>query len=107
MIVREKYTCPLELSLDLIKGKWKPIIIWILRKGPYQLSYLQKNIEGINQKMLIQHLKELVEYGIVDKEIYDGYPLKVEYFLTDWGFRYLDGLIIFQQIGKEFLEKQS
>ena len=56
--------------------------------------------------MLIQHLKELVEFKIVDKKVYDGYPLKVEYFLTDWGRRYLDGLIIFQQIGKEFLEQQ-
>lgn len=107
MIIRESFTCPLELSLDMIKGKWKPIIIWLLRYGPHQLSYLEKNIEGINQKMLIQHLKELVYYEIVTKKVFDGYPLKVEYSLTDWGFRYLDGLTIFQEIGKEFLSKQN
>lgn len=107
MKIRDTFTCPLELSLDLIKGKWKPIIIWLLRKGPSQLSSLEKEIEGINQKMLIQHLKELVDFNIVSKKIYDGYPLKVEYSLTAWGERYLDGLLIFQQIGKEFLEQKN
>lgn len=104
MIVRDKFTCPLELSLDIIKGKWKPIIIWLLRYGPCQLSTLEKSINGINQKMLIQHLKELSEYGVVEKTVYEGYPLKVEYYLTDLGFRFLNGLLIFQEIGKEFLE---
>ena len=67
----------------MIKGKWKPIIIWILRKGRYSLSALEKEIDGINQKMLLEQLKELKEFGFVDKVSYEGYPLKVEYFLTD------------------------
>lgn len=43
MKMREDYTCPLELTYDIIKGKWKPIILWQLSKGPSSLSALKKN----------------------------------------------------------------
>ncbi len=33
MKMRTEYTCPLELVNDMIKGKWKPIILWRLRVG--------------------------------------------------------------------------
>lgn len=104
MKIREHYTCPLELTHDMIKGKWKPIILWRLRLGNTSLSQLQKDINGITQKMLLEHLKELMEYGLVDKKIYDGYPLRVEYFLTeDRGNRMLDALLIMQQLGIDFM----
>ncbi len=43
MKIREAYTCPLELTHDLTKGKWKPIILWLLGKGPSSLAGLEKN----------------------------------------------------------------
>ena len=103
MYLRNQFTCPVEIILDMIRGKWKPIIIWRLRFGPKQLSKLQRDIVGINQKMLIQHIKELQEYGIVAKNVYDGYPLKVEYYLTEMGVRIVQGLEIFQQIGHDYI----
>lgn len=60
MKIRDKYTCPLELIFDMIAGKWKCIIIWRLRLGKQSLAALNKGIEGINQKMLLQHLNELI-----------------------------------------------
>lgn len=78
MKMRDDYTCPLELVHDMIKGKWKPIILWRLRLGATSLSKLEQDIEGITQKMLLEHLKELIEYGFVDKESHSGYPLHVE-----------------------------
>ena len=81
MKIRETYTCPLELTHDMIKGKWKPIILWRLRFGPTSLSKLEHDIDGITQKMLLEHLKELIEFGFVEKKVYEGYPLKVEYSL--------------------------
>lgn len=83
MKIREDFTCPLELVHDMIKGKWKPIILWRLRLGPASLSQLERGIEGITQKMLLEHLKELIEFGFVEKKSYEGYPLHVEYFLTE------------------------
>lgn len=104
MIVRQNYTCPLELTHDMLKGKWKPIILWRLRLGPTSLSQLEKDINGITQKMLLQHLKELVEFGFVSKESYQGYPLRVEYFLTkNRGEKLLQALNIMQELGKEFM----
>ncbi len=104
MKIREEFTCPLELVQDMIKGKWKPIIIWLLRKGNYSLAALEKEIDGINQKMLLEQLKELQEFGFVDKKTYDGYPLKVEYFLTEnHGRRLLQALEVMQKIGIEYM----
>ena len=104
MKIREEFTCPLELVQDMIKGKWKPIIIWLLRKGSYSLAALEKEIDGINQKMLLEQLKELQEFGFVDKKTYDGYPLKVEYFLTEnHGKRLLQALEVMQKIGIEYM----
>ena len=44
MKMRQNYTCPLELVHDMIKGKWKPIILWRLRLGPASLSKLEQDI---------------------------------------------------------------
>ena len=67
MKTRKEYTCPLELTHDVIKGKWKPIIMWQLWQHQ-SLSELKEGIAGISQKMLIEQLKELMEYGMVDKK---------------------------------------
>ncbi len=83
MKMRDAFTCPLELVHDMIKGKWKPIILWWLRLGSTSLSRLEKDIDGIIQKILLEHLKELIDYGFVEKETFDGYPLRVEYSLTE------------------------
>lgn len=54
--------------------------------------------------MLLEHLKELMEYSFVDKKVFDGYPLRVEYFLTeDRGRRMLEALTIMQKLGIEFM----
>ena len=51
MKMRTEYTCPLELVQDMIKGKWKPIILWRLRLGATSLAKLERDIDGITQKM--------------------------------------------------------
>ena len=82
MKIRDDYTCPLEIVHDIIKGKWKTIILYQLKDGPKGLSELEREIEGITQKMLLEQLKELMQFGLVDKKTYEGYPLRVEYFLV-------------------------
>lgn len=105
MKIRNEYTCPLELVHDMIKGKWKPIILWRLRLGPTSLSQLEKDIEGITQKMLLEQLKELMSFGFVEKKSYEGYPLRVEYSLTpEQGFQLLEALKIMQQLGIFYLK---
>lgn len=105
MKVRTEFTCPLELVHDMIKGKWKTIISWHLRLGATSLSKLEKDIDGITQKMLLQHLKELIDYGFVEKRVFEGYPLHIEYPLTPkMGNEILEALKIMQHIGINYLK---
>lgn len=103
MIVRDEYTCPLELTHDITRGKWKPIILWLLGKEPLSLSQLEHSIKKINQKMLLEQLKELMSFGIISKQTFDGYPLKVEYCLTDRGRELLQAITIMQKVGIELM----
>jgi DNA-binding HxlR family transcriptional regulator len=105
--IREEYTCPLELTHDITKGKWKPIILWQLRLGNTSLASLEKNIHGVNQKMLIEQLKELLDFGIIGKKTFEGYPLRVEYFLTERGEKMLEAITIMQNIGIEIMQENG
>lgn len=107
MKVRKDYTCPLELVHDLIKGKWKTIIIFNLGKGKQSLSGLRHSIIGISEKMLIEQLSELQQYTLVDKHTFEGYPLKVEYFLTDRGEKILEAVRIMQEVGIDYMKENG
>lgn len=103
MKTRQEYTCPLEIVHDIVKGKWKTIIIFQLRKGNRTFSELQHTIEGISEKMLLQQLKELREFDLIDKISTEGYPLHVEYFLTERGRKLLQAVEIMQELGIEYM----
>ncbi len=109
MKIRKEITCPLEITHDILKGKWKTVILYQLRYfGPVSLSQLQSGIKGISQKMLLEQLKELMQFGLVEKTIFEGYPLRVEYFLTEGrGLKIIEALDIMQEVGKDYLEEQS
>ena len=109
MKIRKECTCPLEIIHDILKGKWKTVILWQLKHHEKaSLSLLERDIQGISQKMLLEQLKELKEYGLVDKKSFEGYPLKVEYFLTEGkGRKIIKALEIMQEVGKEFLNEKK
>ena len=85
MKIRTVCTCPLEIVHDIMRGKWKTIIVFQLRNGGMGLAELERGIEGITQKMLLQHLGELRAFGLIGKIEPDGYPLRVTYFLRARG----------------------
>lgn len=99
----------MELVHDIIKGKWKWVILWHLGYNQKSsLSQLERGIKGINQKMLIEQLKELIEFDLVNKKKYEGYPLKVEYSLTkNKGIELLKALKIMQKLGQEYIDKDK
>ncbi len=107
MKIRKEYTCPLEIVHDMVKGKWKPIIIFQLRDGSCSFANLHKSITGISQKMLLEQLHEMQEFGLVDKKTYEGYPLKVEYFLTERGKKMLMAVNIMQDMGIEYMNEHG
>ncbi len=79
------YHCPVEAALDVIGGKWKPLILWWLNQRTYRFAELRRAIPGITEKMLSRQLRELEGDGIVHRKIHPTVPPKVEYSLTAYG----------------------
>jgi DNA-binding HxlR family transcriptional regulator len=75
-------------ALRVLEGKWKIIILCQLfaAKAALRFSDLERLIEGVNQKMLIQQLKQLEQDGIVLRTVFAQVPPKVEYELTEMGY---------------------
>ena len=73
-----RFDCPVELTLAVIGGKWKPGILWQLHDGPRHFSELQRAIPRITHKVLTSQLRQLEGDGIVTR--IDG-----AYALSDFG----------------------
>lgn len=76
---------PSRQVLALIANKWTAIIIYCLSQGKKRYSELQREINGISQKMLTQTLRSLERDGIVERKVYAVVPPMVEYSLTPLG----------------------
>jgi DNA-binding HxlR family transcriptional regulator len=81
----KSYHCPVEAALDVIGGKWKPLILWALGDKVLRFNELQKGLPGVNTKMLTKQLRELEEDGVITRTIYPEVPPRVEYAITDFG----------------------
>lgn len=82
----KEYSCTFEIAMDLIGGKWKPIILWHLgTKGTKRFNELRRLMPKVTQKMLTQQLRELESAGLIHREVFSEVPPKVEYKLTVLG----------------------
>jgi len=80
------YNIGVEATIDVIGGKWKPVILCHLQNnGLMRTSALKRAIPTITQKMLTQQLRKLEKDGIINRIIYDQVPPKVEYDLSEYG----------------------
>ncbi len=79
------YFCPVEGTLDVIGGKWKPLIIWYLRNRVLRFSDIRRAIPKVTDVTLTKQLRELEQDGVIRRKVYSQIPPKVEYSLTPLG----------------------
>jgi DNA-binding HxlR family transcriptional regulator len=90
-IVSQK-TCSIKDVLNIIGGKWAMPIIYILSKGKLRFKEIERNVEGINTRMLVKELKNLEANGIITREVFATVPPTVEYTLTLKGEKLLPSI---------------
>ena len=103
---KKQFNCPVEATIYLIGGKYKPLILWHLIEKPLHYMELQRLIPKATPKMLSQQLHDLENCGMIHREVIPEKPPRTLYSLTDfgksvipvldamcnWGASFLDGL---------------
>lgn len=101
-----QYCCPVEATLSIIGGKWKPLILWQLKDSTLRYNSLQQTLPGISPRMLTKQLRELEKDGIVSRKMYPEIPPRVEYSLTDLGRTIIPVLEALCQWGIEYMNEK-
>jgi DNA-binding HxlR family transcriptional regulator len=95
----KKYHGPVEATVDILSGRWKPLILWALRDGTLRFGQIEMELSAvtpnITQRMLTKQLRELENDGLITRRVYAEVPPKVEYTLTE---RYKSLLPIVEQM---------
>ncbi|MBZ4684072.1 MAG: hypothetical protein PWP46_2218 [Fusobacteriaceae bacterium] len=66
--LKSNYKCSLDLTFDLLGGKWKLRILWHIIHGDNRFSLLLKAIPEITEKMLTTQLRELEKHNLIIKK---------------------------------------
>ncbi|MBN1432341.1 MAG: helix-turn-helix transcriptional regulator [Methanomicrobiaceae archaeon] len=99
--------CPVTITLNIIGGKWKPVILWNLSEGPMRFSELKRSIPAINQMTLTKQLRELERDCMILRNVYAEVPARVEYSLTDTGISVMPVLVSLCLWGIEYSRIQN
>ncbi len=106
-----KYSWGIEAALDVIGGKWKPLVLYQLKEGTLRFSQVLAKVQPrITQRMLTKELRELESDGLITRKVYAEVPPRVEYSLTErgeslipildqlceWGYEHMDEDIEFK-----------
>lgn len=102
------YPCCASLTMGIIGGKWKTVILYHLLDGTLRYNELRKQMPTVTERTLSLQLKTLEEDGIVKRKVYTSKPpLKVEYSLTDFGKTLIPLIQSIADWGVMVVEKQD
>lgn len=82
---KELPACPVATSVSLIGDKWKLLIIRNLKSRTLRFNELQRDLDGISQKVITKSLRQMIDDGLVYRNDYHENPPRVDYGLTDLG----------------------
>ena len=97
--------CPVTHCLNKIGGKWKPVVIHLIRNECNRLSTLQKAIPAISKQMLVNQLRELEADNIITRTVYPEVPPRVEYHISEYGKSLIPVIDVMQEWGLKDLRK--
>lgn len=99
--------CPIDTALTVIDGRWKGTILWRLCDGPMRTAELRRSIPDITERMLIRHLHELVNAGILDRHDAQTVPPCVHYSISDYGMTLLPALQVLCGWGRKHMDRRN
>ena len=99
--------CPIEVTLEVIGGMWKVLIVRELLAGTKRYGELHRALHGVTHKMLTQQLRELERDRVLTRKVYQQVPPKVEYTLTPSGRRLAPLLTVMQEWGREVMAHRA
>lgn len=105
--MKQTNDCPVGITLEMIGGKYKALILWHLSENVLRFSELKKLIPNATPKMLTQQLRELESCKLVHREVYPIIPPKVEYSLTELGKSLMPVLVAMRDWGAEYLHSKD
>lgn len=103
--IERHYGCGLEITTEIIGGKWKPTLINLIHEGIIRPSELQRAIPTASRRALNIQLNELQDHGIIEKKIYPVLPPKVEFALTEFGTCLLPITLAMEKWGNEYRDR--
>lgn len=99
------YHVAVEATLDVIGGKWKPVILCHLGSRTLRTGELCQLMPDVSQRVLTRQLRELEVDNIVQRKVYNQVPPKVEYSLTEEGKSLRNILLVMSNWGKDKVER--
>ena len=99
--------CPLyHQAIELIGKRWTGAIVDTLLPAPRRFSEIAQGIPQISDRLLSMRLRELESEGIVERQVYDGSPVRVEYALTPKGYALEPAIGALRYWAREWLQPQ-
>ena len=97
--------CPVTFTMEIIGGKWKLLILYLVDNGINRFGKMSMMLRGISKQMLTSQLRELESDGILERRIYAEIPPRVEYFLTPKGQSLLPIIALMKDWGLSYLQE--
>ena len=92
--------CPVRATIDVIEGKWKPIVINALKQGTLRFGQLRRHVPEASKKVLTEQLRELEKEGVINRSASGLKWERVEYSLTPYGRTLVPVLTLMAAWGK-------
>ena len=108
MLTKEELPeCLVATTVQLIGSKWKLLIMRNLLQRPWRFNEVQKNLEGISQKVMTDSLRSMEADGIVTRTVFPDVPPRVEYALSELGETMRPIMKAMEQWGTEYKAKRN